>query len=86
MPWQLAFAHQPLRRTIHHVVQQGKIIIDVYRPVRNPEACKMDASVAAVDPLPFVPAINTLENRRSGFSSAASSTRMCPKSNLCDGV
>ena len=35
MPWQLAFADQPLRRTIHHVVQQGKIIIADFSAINS---------------------------------------------------
>ena len=33
---------------------------EVYKPVFNPEARRIEASVAAVEPLPFVPAISTL--------------------------
>ena len=35
---------------------------EVYKPIFNPEARRIEASVAAVDPLPFVPAISTLGN------------------------
>src|ERR1700683_2830242 len=30
---------------------------EVYRPVRNPAARRMDSSIAAVEPLPLVPAM-----------------------------
>src|SRR5579863_7981371 len=59
---------------------------DVYSAVFNPEARKIDASVAAVDPFPLVPAINTLGKARSGCCIAPSSTRICSRSNLCEGV
>ena len=39
---------------------------EVYKPVFKPDAFRMDANVAAVEPFPFVPAINTLGKRRSG--------------------
>src|SRR5438477_258030 len=46
----------------------------------------MEASVAAVEPLPLVPAIRTAGNLRSGCSRASSRTRMRERSNLCAGV
>src|ERR1700674_695726 len=46
----------------------------------------MDARVAAVEPLPLVPATSTAGKPFSGCPSAANSTRMCARSNLCAGV
>ena len=46
----------------------------------------MEARVAAVDPLPFVPAISPLGNDCSGWLIARNNTRMCARSNLFDGV
>ncbi len=39
---------------------------EVYKLVFKPEARRIEASVAAVDPLPFVPAMSTLGKSRSG--------------------
>ena len=44
---------------------------DVYRPVRRPELVSMQASIVAVEPLPFVPAMCTLLNCLCGLPSAA---------------
>src|SRR5882724_6376802 len=55
---------------------------DVYSPTRYPAACAILASVAAVEPFPFVPAINTLCSRRCGLPNAWASLRMWSKSNL----
>ncbi len=48
---------------------------DVYSPVRSPASVKIEASVAAVEPFPFVPAISTAGKRRSGWPSALSRIR-----------
>ena len=55
---------------------------EVYKPVFNAEARRIEPSAAAVDPLPLVPAISTPGERCSGFPSAARSTRMWARSNL----
>ena len=47
---------------------------------------KIDASVAAVEPLPFVPAINTEGTCACGSPSAAQRVRMCARSNLRRGA
>ena len=43
---------------------------EVYRPVRRPAARRMLASIAAVEPLPLVPATCTERKARSGCPSA----------------
>src|SRR4051812_44705711 len=58
---------------------------DVYSAVLWPAAMRMEASVAAVDPLPLVPAIKTDLNLVCGSPNELSRTRMCARSNLCDG-
>ena len=50
--------------------------------MRIPEAVRIEASVAAVEPLPLVPAMSTEGKRRCGWSSAASRSRISSSENL----
>ena len=58
---------------------------EVYRPVLMPDSVRIDASVAAVDPLPLVPAIRTERKLRWGSPSAASSVRTWSSENFRRG-
>ena len=49
---------------------------EVYRPVAYPAARSPRSVMAATEPLPFVPAMRSDLNRRSGLWRAAFSTRM----------
>jgi hypothetical protein len=49
------------------------------------EAVRMEASVAAVEPLPLVPAMSTEGKRRCGSPSAASRMRISSSENLRRG-
>src|SRR5580698_6308445 len=44
---------------------------EVYRPVRSPAARRMDSSIAAVEPLPLVPAMCTQGEDRCGWPRAS---------------
>ena len=58
---------------------------DVRRGIKAdacPEACRMEAIVAAVEPLPLVPAISTEGNGFGGLPRAWQNARMCASSNL----
>src|SRR5205823_8984925 len=52
---------------------------EVKRPARIPAACRIDARNAAVEPLPFVPAMRTTRRRRSGAPASRRSARVRPR-------
>ena len=54
--------------------------------MRNPEARRMEAKVAAVEPLPFVPAISTAGETTLWIIKRAQQVHSVSRSNLCDGV
>ena len=58
----------------------------VYRPQRTPAAERMLASVAQVEPLPFVPATSAIRNCRSGAPARSSSARVRPSFHWLSGL
>ena len=55
---------------------------DVYRPVRYPARSRMDESMAAVEPLPLVPAMWMNFSSFWGFPSFSSSSRVRSRPSL----
>jgi hypothetical protein len=58
---------------------------EVYSPARRPEAVRIEASVAAVEPLPLVPAISSAGKRSCGSPNAASRMRISARENFRRG-
>ena len=59
---------------------------EVYRPVFSPRRAGSKPSVAAVDPLPFVPAISTLGNVFRDGPVPAAAPAYAPDRIYCEGV
>src|SRR5271155_920080 len=56
---------------------------EVYRPVRNPAARRMDSSIAAVEPLPLVPAMCAQGEERCGWPRSSARMVIFPRPNFC---
>src|SRR5277367_1361321 len=56
---------------------------EVYRPVRNPALRRMDSSIAAVEPLPLVPAMCTQGEDRCGWPRSSARMVIFARPNFC---
>src|SRR5271155_5169897 len=56
---------------------------EVYRPVRRPAARRMDSSIAAVEPLPLVPAMCTHGDERCGWPRSSARIVIFARPNFC---
>src|SRR5580704_6784882 len=56
---------------------------EVYRPVRKPAARRMDSSIAAVEPLPLVPAMWTQGEERCGWPRSSARIAIFARPNFC---
>src|SRR6202167_3840610 len=56
---------------------------EVYRPGRNPAVRKMDSSIAAVEPLPLVPAMCKQGEERCGWPRSSARIEIFARPNFC---